>query len=53
MPREKAILVRLSKEEKSIFEIMAGKKGLNIAAYLRMIVLGLYYQEKKENADKR
>jgi predicted DNA binding CopG/RHH family protein len=51
MQREKAILVRLSKQEKTIFEIMAGKKGLKIAAYIRMIILDLYYESKKEHAE--
>lgn len=48
MDRKETIVVRLSKDEKNIFEIMAGKKGLPVATYIRTLIITSYYEGKKE-----
>jgi predicted DNA binding CopG/RHH family protein len=47
MERTKSLLIRCSKEEKSIFEIMAHKNGLPVSTYIRSVILKLYYEGKK------
>ena len=53
MDRVKTIVVRLSKEEKEIFAIMAQKKGLPISQYIRSLILDKYWEIKGiKNADR-
>jgi predicted DNA binding CopG/RHH family protein len=47
MERGKSILVRCSKEEKAIIKLMADKRGLPIATYIRSVILDLYYGSRK------
>jgi predicted DNA binding CopG/RHH family protein len=47
MERQKTILIRCSKEEKAIIRLMADKKGLPIATYIRSLIVNLYYEGKK------
>lgn len=50
MARSKSIFIRVSKEEKEAIEILAGRRGLSVSAYVRSIIMDIFYEHKKKGA---
>ena len=48
--RNVQITIRVSRDERQAFDILARRKGLTVSAYVRMIIMDLYFLHKRKGS---